>query len=314
MVLENEIMEVKSTGLGDYHSIPIGKICYRAGSGIPKGGRFASMPCGVCPVIGLCAPDGLISPRDRFAQWTGQETHDFLTIRGELDPIFMGTRRNKPLWEIVSTRMREIGYYRNPQQCKSKWKNLITRYKGYCETIEVGEMRQDTFPFYNDLRMIFNARMQRMMWLEAEGGGGASSSRQAPVQISSDDEEAVGQKRIDRDGREKKKKRTESTGGGRETSSGKNIVDGIKDVMEEYMKQQMDLEMQWMKAYEEREERKRVREREWRQTVEELEIERLMMMRRWREREEQRKVREEARAERRDALFSALLDKIRRGG
>ncbi|KAL8475128.1 hypothetical protein ACS0TY_031523 [Phlomoides rotata] len=62
MVLENEIMEVKSTGLGDYHSIPIGKICYRAGFGIPKGGRFASMPCGVCPVIGLCSPDGLISP------------------------------------------------------------------------------------------------------------------------------------------------------------------------------------------------------------------------------------------------------------
>ncbi|KAL8459071.1 hypothetical protein ACS0TY_036516 [Phlomoides rotata] len=37
MVLENEIIEVKSTGLGDYHSIPIGKIYYRAGSGNPMG-------------------------------------------------------------------------------------------------------------------------------------------------------------------------------------------------------------------------------------------------------------------------------------
>lgn len=78
------------------------------------------------------------------------------------------------------------------------------------------------------------------------------------------------------------------------------------------MKRQMEIEMQWMKAYEEREERRRVREREWRQTMEALENERLMMMRWWREREEQRKLREEARAHTRDALITALMDKLKR--
>jgi hypothetical protein len=36
------------------------------------------------------------------------------------------------------------------------------------------------------------------------------------------------------------------------------------------------------------------------------------MEQRWREREEQRRVREEARAEKRDALITALLDKLTR--
>ncbi|XP_073299474.1 uncharacterized protein [Primulina huaijiensis] len=67
MVLDGEIIEVKSTGLADYHSIPVGTICYRVatGAGVVKGskvGVFASIPCGPCPRISLCTSDGLISP------------------------------------------------------------------------------------------------------------------------------------------------------------------------------------------------------------------------------------------------------------
>lgn len=67
-----------------------------------------------------------------------------------------------------------------------------------------------------------------------------------------------------------------------------------------------------MKAYERREEERRVKEMEWRQTMEALENERLMMEKRWREREEERRMREEARAEKRDTLITALLNKLRR--
>lgn len=68
---------------------------------------------------------------DRFPQWSIQETRDFLMIRAELDPNFMETKRNKLLWEVISTRMKEKGYSRSPEQCKCKWKNLVTRYKVY---------------------------------------------------------------------------------------------------------------------------------------------------------------------------------------
>lgn len=69
MVLEDEIIEVKSTGLGVYYGLPVGKTCYRISSSAAGGagkssitGAFASIPCGMCPRISVCTPDGAISP------------------------------------------------------------------------------------------------------------------------------------------------------------------------------------------------------------------------------------------------------------
>lgn len=237
-------------------------------------------------------------------------------IRAELDPNFMETKRNKLLWEVISTRMKEKGYSRSAEQCKCKWKNLVTRYKG-CETMETEAMRQQ-FPFYSELQTIFASRMQRMLWLEAEGSAATPSKKKAAAQFSSDEEdeneESDGEKGGGGGGQKKKRKVKAGT-----TSSNPNpnqnsnsVVAGIREVMEEYTKQQMQMEMQWMKAYEAREEERRIKEMEWRQTMEALENERMMMEKRWREREEQRKMREEARAEKRDALITALLNKLRR--
>lgn len=72
MVYENKIIEVKSTGLYEYRSIPIGKLCYRAVQDQgPKESAMASIPCGVCPHINKCTPDGLISPSTcaYFTNW-----------------------------------------------------------------------------------------------------------------------------------------------------------------------------------------------------------------------------------------------------
>ncbi|XP_054814891.1 uncharacterized protein LOC129315312 [Prosopis cineraria] len=67
LILDDEIVETKSTGFGDFASIPVGRVCYRrkrkSGSKEePKTGAMASIPCGVCPRISSCTPDGIISP------------------------------------------------------------------------------------------------------------------------------------------------------------------------------------------------------------------------------------------------------------
>ncbi|KAK6120256.1 hypothetical protein DH2020_045947 [Rehmannia glutinosa] len=239
---------------------------------------------------------------DRFPQWSIQETQDFLIIRAELDPTFMETKRNKLLWEVISTRMKEKGYSRSPDQCKCKWKNLVTRYKG-CETMEAEGIRQQ-FPFYNELQTIFAARMQRMLWLEAEGGGGgatATSSKKKAHFSSDEEDENEDSEGLETKGGAKKKRKMKGSANTNNNNDNNRpvsgIVSGIKEIMEDFMKQQMQMEMQWLKAYEKREEERRVKEMEWRQTMEALENERIMMDRRWREREEQRKIREEARAE-----------------
>ncbi|XP_002533637.2 trihelix transcription factor GT-3b [Ricinus communis] len=243
---------------------------------------------------------------DRFPQWSIQETKEFLMIRAELDRTFMETKRNKLLWEVISNKMKEKGFHRSAEQCKCKWKNLVTRYKG-CETMEPESLRQQ-FPFYNELQAIFAARMQRMLWAEAEGGAGGSSKKKA-VQVLSDEEDdnedSEGEK-----GSIKKKKKTKSTTTGGSGSVNNN--NNLKEILRDFMRQQMQMEMQWREAFEARENERRIKEMEWRQTMEALENERIMMDRRWREREEQRRMREEARAEKRDALITALLNKLRR--
>lgn len=68
MILDNAVIEVKSTGLGECHSIPVGSVCYRTTSGVALGADpktiapMASIPCGACSRISQCTPNGDISP------------------------------------------------------------------------------------------------------------------------------------------------------------------------------------------------------------------------------------------------------------
>ncbi|CAH8338166.1 unnamed protein product [Eruca vesicaria subsp. sativa] len=66
---------------------------------------------------------------ERIPQWSIDETKELLGIREELDQTFMETKRNKLLWEVVASKMADKGFARSAEQCKSKWKNLVTRYK-----------------------------------------------------------------------------------------------------------------------------------------------------------------------------------------
>ncbi|KAJ7961223.1 Trihelix transcription factor GT-3b [Quillaja saponaria] len=226
---------------------------------------------------------------DRFPQWSIQETKEFLMIRAGLDRTFMETKRNKLLWEVISTKMKEKGFNRSADQCKCKWKNLVTRYKG-CETMEVESVRQQ-FPYYSELQAIFATRTQRMMWIESEGGG--SGSRKKEVQFSSDEEEeeeSVGEKsNISRKKNKKQGKSNVNMSTGVGSKSGSGNSNDLQDILREYMKQQMQMEAQWMEAFEARENEKLLKEMEWKQTMDALENERIMMNQRWREREEQRR-------------------------
>ncbi|CAI0425345.1 unnamed protein product [Linum tenue] len=261
----------------------------------------------------------------RFPQWSIQETKEFLVIRAELDRTFMETKRNKLLWEVISTKMKDKGFHRSAEQCKCKWKNLVTRYKG-CETMEPEAMRQQ-FPFYTELQAIFAARMQRMLWAEAEGtasasaGGKKNKAAGGGGQLSSDEdyeeeeEASEGDKLLAAAAAVNTSRKRMKKGKGSISSSGGNAGVGaaaMKEVMEGFVRQQMAMEVQWREAYEARENERAAKEAEWRRTMEALEKERLMMERRWREREEQRRAREEARADKRDALITALLNKLAR--
>ncbi|CAL9236000.1 unnamed protein product [Arabidopsis halleri] len=252
---------------------------------------------------------------DRFPQWSVEETKELIGIRGELDQTFMETKRNKLLWEVISNKMRDKSFPRSPEQCKCKWKNLVTRFKG-CETMEAETARQQ-FPFYDDMQIIFTTRMQRMLWAESEGGGGGTSGTARKREYSSeeDQEENVNEEPVDVSNDPKilnpKKNIAKKRKGGSNSSS---INIGVREVLEEFMRHQVRMESEWREVWEAREKERAEKEEEWRRKMEELEKERLAMERMWRDREEQRRSREEMRAEKRDSLINALLAKLTRDG
>ncbi|KAI9115381.1 hypothetical protein K1719_013700 [Acacia pycnantha] len=68
LVLGDEIIQKTSTGFGDSASVPEGSVYYqyknKSGTkGETKIHGMASIPCGTCPRVSSCTPDGIISPR-----------------------------------------------------------------------------------------------------------------------------------------------------------------------------------------------------------------------------------------------------------
>ncbi|XP_062234031.1 uncharacterized protein LOC133931209 [Phragmites australis] len=61
MVLDKVLEEVKSTGEGEFAAVRSGRMCYRV-AGAAQGGMMEGIPCGVCPRIDECSPEGAISP------------------------------------------------------------------------------------------------------------------------------------------------------------------------------------------------------------------------------------------------------------
>lgn len=98
---------------------------------LPGGSISAAAAAGGSSGSCLGGDDEFPKRDERVPPWSNQETRDFIAIRGELEMEFSSAKRSnlKNLWEIVAARINERGYRRSAEQCKSKWKTLINRYK-----------------------------------------------------------------------------------------------------------------------------------------------------------------------------------------
>lgn len=64
LVLDGEVEETVSTGVGSFAAFPPDTVLYRSSqSRLSETSAFTSIPCGVCPVLHECTDDGLISPK-----------------------------------------------------------------------------------------------------------------------------------------------------------------------------------------------------------------------------------------------------------
>ncbi|CAN6326563.1 unnamed protein product, partial [Urochloa humidicola] len=278
--------------------------------------------------------------RERLPQWSHAETAAFLAVRAELDHSFLTTKRNKALWEAVSARLQAQGFARTPDQCKSKWKNLVTRFKGTeaaaaasaahpppdADPAAAAAQQARQFPFHDEMRRIFDARVERAQALERkrakgkevrteddEGGGEAEDEDDDEEELDAAEmgEEESGS-RVTAEARggggagSKKRRRKQAAARARSSAD----QGEVEAMLREFMRRQVEMEERWMEAAEAREAERRTREEEWRNAMVALGEERLALVRRWREREDAWRARAEEREERRHQLVAALLAKL----
>lgn len=178
-------------------------------------------------------------------------------------------------------------------------------------------------PFFEELHAIFAQRAQNMqrLLLESETRSAQTNKKgmKRPSGDRSSDEFSKGDDEDEDDSEEerpirsntrKRKADKVATEKPSRATNASNASSGIQEMLKEFFQRQLSLEMQWREMMERRAHERQLFEQEWRQTMEKLERERLMIEQAWREREEQRRMREESRAERRDALLTTLLNKL----
>lgn len=177
------------------------------------------------------------------------------------------------------------------------------------------------FPFFEELHAVFVERAKNMQRLLLESEAGSAQAKKRVKKISADrssdefseeededEDESEEEKPARSISRKRKADRTVSVKSPRPNPG--TTTSGLQEMLKEFFHQQQRTEIQWREMMERRAHERQLFEQEWRQSMEKLERERLMVEQAWREREEQRRLREESRAERRDALLTTLLNKL----
>uniref|UniRef100_A0A0D9WCA9 Myb-like domain-containing protein n=1 Tax=Leersia perrieri TaxID=77586 RepID=A0A0D9WCA9_9ORYZ len=215
--------------------------------------------------------------RERLPQWSHAETAAFLAIRADLDDSFLSTKRNKALWESASARLHSLGFSRTPDQCKSKWKNLVTRFKGTAAAatpaVDPTEQMMGTrgsstssssFPFHDELRRIFESRAERARALDQmrKKVKGKDQVDDEDDQEDDDDDGDQNQHQVDEDddaaaadtaARAKKRRRKAA-----ERRNPTTAAEGeVEAMLREFMRRQVEMEERWMEAAEAREAERR---------------------------------------------------------
>lgn len=177
-------------------------------------------------------------------------------------------------------------------------------------------------PFFDELHALFTARENRMQHaqLDLEKGrkrlknvSGDRSHEEYSEERGDEEETGIDQAGMGtvapkrKAGGEKRRKTGQSE---KRLDNNDHVLASIQEMLGSFIEQQQRIDMQWKESMEKCAQEREVLEQEWREKMEKLERERLGMEQAWREREEQRRLREESRAEKRDALLTTLLNKL----
>ena len=71
--------------------------------------------------------------------WTSDETRALLGVWGESDvqSKLDGVSRNRTIFEKIASSLGEMGYFKTWEQCRTKVKNMVGKYRKVCRLLGV---------------------------------------------------------------------------------------------------------------------------------------------------------------------------------
>lgn len=129
-------------------------------------------------------------------RWPREETLALLRIRSGLDSNFRDSNIKGPLWENVSRKLGELGYFRSAKKCKEKFENISKYYKKTKDG-RIGRQDGKSYRFFSELEALYShshggsrssiANANRTTGQEVTGiEGPEKTSNAATLNLSSD--------------------------------------------------------------------------------------------------------------------------------
>jgi hypothetical protein len=99
------------------------------------------------------------------------EVQALINLRTSMDNKYQENVPKGPLWEEISSAMKNLGYNRNAKRCKEKWENINKYFKKVKESNKKRPEDSKTCPYFHQLDALYKEKGKG----DNSGGSGGSS-------------------------------------------------------------------------------------------------------------------------------------------
>ncbi|CAJ2629868.1 unnamed protein product [Trifolium pratense] len=105
------------------------------------------------------------------SRWPKVEVQALINLRTSMDNKYQENVPKGPLWEEISSAMKNLGYNRNAKRCKEKWENINKYFKKVKESNKKRPEDSKTCPYFHQLDALYKEKGKG----DNSGGSGGSS-------------------------------------------------------------------------------------------------------------------------------------------
>ncbi|KAL4332898.1 hypothetical protein GQ457_07G022450 [Hibiscus cannabinus] len=95
------------------------------------------------------------------SRWPKAEIEALIKLRTNLDIKYQDNGAKGPLWEEISSAMRNLGYNRSSKRCKEKWENINKYYKKVKENNKTRPEDSKTCPYFHQLDALYKDKLAK---------------------------------------------------------------------------------------------------------------------------------------------------------